>query len=109
LGRTLRVNRRIVYKHVDRAQAAGVAVALRERSHGSAPTITAEIKVWIPVLAYTQPKKHGQVADPWTLAALTKHIYRTAVIARHRPLSGGVKSTGHLILREAPLPLHKIK
>ena len=109
LSRTLRVSRRIVYKHVDRALAAGVAVALRDRPHGSAPTITAEAKAWVLALACTKPKEHGQAAELWTLAALAKHIHRTAVIAGHPSLIQVVKSTVHLILRDAPLRPHKIK
>lgn len=109
LSRTLRVSRRIVYKHVDRALAAGVAVALRDRPHGSAPTITAEAKAWVLALACTKPKEHGQAAELWTLAALAKQIHRTAAIAGHPSLTQVVKSTVHLILRDAPLRPHKIK
>ena len=46
LSRTARLSRRIIYKHVDRALAAGVAVALRDRAHGSEPIITPEAKAW---------------------------------------------------------------
>src|SRR5471032_3123384 len=70
LSRTLQLSRRIVYKHVDRALAAGVAVALRDRPHGSAPTITPEAKTWVLALACTKPKEHGQAAELWTLSAL---------------------------------------
>src|SRR5438093_7900024 len=56
LSRSLRLSRRIIYKHVDRALAAGVAVALRDQSHGSAPTITPEAKAWVLSVACTQPK-----------------------------------------------------
>ena len=51
LSRTVGISRRIVYKHVDRALAAGVAVALRDRPHGSAPTITPEAKAWVLAMA----------------------------------------------------------
>ena len=63
---------------MDRALAAGVDVALRDRPHGSAPTITPEAKAWVLALACTKPKDHGQAAELWTLAALAKHIGRTA-------------------------------
>jgi hypothetical protein len=109
LSRTLKVGRRIVYKHVDRALAAGVDVALRDRPHGSAPTITPEAKVWVLALAGTKPKEHGQAAELWTLAALAKHIGRTAQAAGHPSVANVVKSTVHAILRNAPLRPHKIK
>lgn len=109
LSRTLRVSRRIVYKHVDRALAAGVDVALRDRPHGSLPTITAEAKAWILAQACTKPKEHGQAAELWTLAALAKHIRHTAKAAGHPSAARIVKSTVHAILRDAPLRPHKIK
>jgi transposase len=109
LSRTLRVSRRIVYKHVDRALAAGVEVALRDRPHGSAPTITPEAKTWVLALACTKPREHGQAAELWTLAALAKHLRHTAKAAGHPSAAHVVKSTVHAILRDAPLRPHKIK
>jgi transposase len=109
LSRTLKVSRRIVYKHVDRALAAGVDVALRDRPHGSAPTITPEARAWVLALACTKPKEHGQAAELWTLSALAKHIGATANAAGHPSASHVVKSTVHAILRDAPLRPHKIK
>ena len=53
LSRTVGLSRRIVYKHVDRALAAGVTVALRDRPHGSAPIITPEAKAWVLAVACT--------------------------------------------------------
>lgn len=109
LSRTLQLSRRIVYKHVDRALAAGVAVALRDRPHGSAPTITPEAKTWVLALACTKPKEHGQAAELWTLSALAKHLRHTAKAAGHPSAAHLVKSTVHAILRDAPLRPHKIK
>jgi transposase len=109
LSRTLRVSRRIVYKHVDRALAAGVEVALRDRPHGSAPTITPEAKAWVLALACTKPKEHGQAAELWTLSALAQHLRRTAKAAGHPSAAQMVKSTVHAILRDAPVRPHKIK
>lgn len=109
LSRNLKVSRRIVYKHVDRALAAGVDVALRDHPHGSAPTITTEARAWVLALACTKPKEHGRAAELWTLAALADHVRRTAVAAGHGSAAQVVKSTVHAILRDAPLRPHKIK
>ena len=109
LSRTLRLSRRIVYKHVDRALAAGVDVALRDRPHGSSPTITPEAKTWMQALACTKPKDHGRAAELWTLSALAKHIRDTAKAHGHASATQVVKSTVHAILRDAPLRPHKIK
>ncbi len=109
ISRTLGISRRIVYKHVDRALAAGVAVALRDRPHGSEPTITPEAKAWVLSLACTKPKDHGQAAELWTRSALAKHIRRDAKAAGHPSLVHAAKSTIHHILRDAPLRPHKIK
>lgn len=109
LRRTLRLSRRIVYKHVDRALAAGVARALRDRPHGSASTLTPAAKAWVLSVACTQPKDHGLAAQLWTRSALAQHIRRTAQAAGHPSVAGAVKSTLPVILRDAPVRPHKIK
>lgn len=109
LSRSLRLSRRIIYKHVDRALAAGVAVALRDHPHGSAPTITPEAKAWVLSVACTKPKDHGLAAELWTRSALAKHIGRTAQAAGHPSVAQAAKSTIHVILRDAPIRPHKIK
>jgi transposase len=109
LSRTTRLSRRIIYKHVDRALAAGVAVALRDRAHGSEPIITPEAKAWMLALACTKPKDHGLAAELWTRSALAKHIRRSARAAGHPSVAGVAKSTIHVILRDAPVRPHKIK
>ena len=109
LSRTTRLSRRIIYKHVDRALAAGVAVALRDRAHGSEPIITPEAKAWVLALACTKPKDHGLAAELWTRSALAKHIRCSARAAGHPSVAGIAKSTIHVILRDAPVRPHKIK
>lgn len=109
LGRSLRITRRIVYKHVDRALAAGVAVALRDHPHGSAPTITPEAKAWVLALACTKPKDHGYAAELWTRSALAQHIRQQAEAVGHPSLARAVKSTVHVILRDAPVRPHKVQ
>lgn len=109
LSREVGVSRRIVYKHVDRALAAGVAVALVDRRHGSEPTITAQAKAWVVSLACAQPQEHGYAAELWTRAALAAHVRRHAVGAGHATLARAAKSTIQIILRDAPLRPHKIK
>ena len=109
LSRTVGLSRRIIYKHVDRALAAGVAVALRDRAHGSEPIITPEAKAWVLALACTKPKDHGLAAELWTRSALAKHIRRSARAAGHPSVAGVAKSTIHVILRDAPVRPHKIK
>jgi transposase len=109
LSRTVGLSRRIVYKHVDRALAAGVAVALRDRPHGSTPTITPEAKAWVLAVACTKPKDHGYAAELWTRSALARHLQRQAPAAGHPTLAGVAKSTVHTILRDAPVRPHKIR
>jgi transposase len=109
LSRSVGISRRIVYKHVDRALAAGVALALKDRPHGSEPTITPEAKAWLMAMACTKPKDCGQAAELWSLAALAKHLRDTAESAGHPSLALVVKSTVYKILEEAPLRPHKIK
>ena len=54
LSRGVNLSRRIIYKHVDRALAAGVAVALRDRPHGSPPRILPAAKAWVLAVACTR-------------------------------------------------------
>ena len=109
LRRNLKVSRRIVDKQVERALAAGVDVALRDRPQGSAPPITPEAKAWVLALACTKPKEHGQAAELWPLSALAKPIGGTAKAAGPPAVAHVVKATVHAILRDAPLRPHKIK
>ena len=109
LSRTVGISRRIVYKRVDRALAAGVAVALRDRPHGSAPTLTPEAKAWVLSVACTKPKDHGYAAEFWTRSALAQHVRHQAQAAGHPSLARAVKSTVHAILRDAPVRPHKIR
>jgi hypothetical protein len=108
LSRSVGLSRRIVYKHVDRALAGGMALALRDRPHGSAPTITPEAKAWVLAQACTKPKDHGHAAELWTLAALAKHLRDTAEAAGHPSLANLVKGTVHKILARAPIRPDKI-
>ena len=109
LSRQVKISRRIVYKHVDRALAAGVAVALCDHPHGSEPTITTEAKAWVLSVACIQPKELGYAAELWTRSALARHIRREAGAAGYPALDGAAKSTIHRILRDAPIRPHKIR
>ena len=109
LSRTVGRSRRIVYKHVARALAAGVAVALRARPHGSAPTITPEAKAWGLSMACTKPKDHGYAAELWTRSALARHLRRQAQAAGQPTLAGVAKATVPTILRDAPVRPHKLR
>jgi transposase len=108
LSRTVGLSRRIVYKYVDRALAGGMTLALRDRPHGSAPTITPEAKAWVLAQACTKPKDHGHAAELWTLAALATHLRATAEAAGHPSLAHIVKGTVHKILARAPIRPDKI-
>ena len=109
LSRRLRLSRRIIYKHVDRALAAGIGVALRDHPHGSAPTITPEAKAWVLSVACTKPKDHGLAAELWTRSSLAKQIRHAAKAAAHPSVAQAGKSTIHVILRDAAIRPHKIK
>jgi len=109
LSRTVGIRRRIVDKHVDRALAAGGAVALRDRPHGSVPTIPPDAKAWGLSVACTQPKDHGYAAEWWTRSALARHVRRQARAAGHPSLARAVKPTVQAILRDAPVRPHKIR
>lgn len=109
LSRTWGLSRRIIYKHVDRALAAGVIVALHDHPHGATPTITPEAKAWVLSVACTKPKDHGLAAELWTRSSLAKHVRHAARAAGHPSVAQAGKSTIHVILRDAAIRPHKIK
>jgi transposase len=82
---------------------------LRDHPHGSAPTITPEAKAWVLALACTKPKDHGYAAELWTRSALAQHIRQQAKAAGHPSVARAVKSTVHVILRDAPVRPHKVQ
>jgi transposase len=109
LSRSVGVSRRVAYKHVDRALAAGVDVALCDHPHGSEATITPEAKAWVLSLACTKPTEHGYAAELWTRSALARHVRSNARAADHPSLARASKSTIHIILRDAALRPHKVR
>ena len=59
----LGLSRPTIYKCIDKALAAGVAVGLQDKFHRpKAPEITEEAKSWVVSLACTKPKDHGLAA-----------------------------------------------
>ena len=107
--RRLGISRRIVYKHVDRALAAGVELALCDRPHGSEAIITPEAKAWVLSVACTKPKEHGLAAELWTRSSLAMHIRLAAPVVGHPTLAKASKATVHRILKNAAIRPHKIK
>ena len=68
------ISRPSLYKCIDRALAAGVEVALKDKYHRPrAPVISAEAKAWVLHLACSKPTEHGYAAEVWSLSALAQH------------------------------------
>ena len=109
LSQRLGLSRRIIYKHVDRALAGGVELALSDRPHGSEPVIPAEAKAWVLSVACTRPKDHGLAAELWTCSSLANRVREAATVAGYPALAHAGKATVHRILRNATIRPHKIK
>ena len=109
ISRLHRVTRDAVYSCVDKALAGGVACALRDLPHGSAPVITAEARIWVISLACTKPVDHGLAAELWTRSALAKYAQEHGPAQGHVSLAKVSKSTIHGILTNARVRPHKIK
>jgi transposase len=109
ISRLLQITRDTVYLCVDKALASGVQTALRDASHGVAPTITAEAKTWVLSLACTKPCDHGLAAELWTRSALAGFVRKHCIAAGHDSLAKVVKSTIQNILTQGPVRPHKIK
>ena len=60
----LNISRPSIYKCLNKALAAGVETALKDKYHRSRePSITAEAKLWVVNLACTKPTDHGYAAE----------------------------------------------
>ena len=70
------ISSKAIYKCIDKALAAGVAVGLQDKFHRpKAPEITEEAKSWVVNLACIKPRDHGLAAERWTLSALAQFIH----------------------------------
>lgn len=103
------VTREAVYCCVDKALASGVASALRDLPHGSAPLITTEARTWVLAVACTKPVDHGLAAELWTRSALAKYAQEHGPAAGHASLAKVSKSTIQAILTKGRVRPHKIK
>lgn len=94
ISRQLRISRPSLYKCIDRALAAGVEVALKDKFHRpKAPVISAEAKAWVLHLACSKPTEHGYAAEVWSLSALAQHARRRGPQTGHRSLGQAAKAT----------------
>lgn len=98
-----------IYKCLDKALAAGMETALKDKYHRSRdPSITEESKAWVVNLACTKPKDHGYAAEIWTLSHLAKHARKHGPAAGHKCLERAAKATIFRILKSQPLQPHKV-
>jgi transposase len=110
IEKELTVSRPTIYKCIDKALAAGVETALKDKYHSpKEPVITEEAKAWVINLACTKPKDHGYAAELWTLAHLAQHTRAHAPAAGHLCLSQAGKATIHRILKSHPVQPHKLR
>lgn len=106
----LKVGRPAIYKCVDKALAAGVETALKDKYHrAKEPSITEEAKNWVIHLACTKPTEHGYAAETWSLSSLAGHAREYGVRAGHRCLEKAAKATIQRILKSQTLQPHKIR
>ena len=105
----LNISRPSIYKCLNKALAAGVETALKDKYHRSRePSITAEAKLWVVNLACTKPTDHGYAAEMWTLSHLAKHARKYGPDTGHQCLRKAAKATIFRILKSQPLQPHKV-
>lgn len=106
----LGLSRPTIYKCIDKALAAGVAVGLQDKFHRpKEPEITEEAKSWVVSLACTKPKDHGLAAELWTLSALAQFIHAHAEEAGFPRLSHIPRMTLWRILDAANIKSPRIR
>ena len=104
------VSKPTIYKCIDKALAAGVAVGLRDRYHRAhAPEISEEAKAWVVNLACCKPKDFGLAAELWTISALAAYVAAEAVGAGFPRLARAGKSTVWRILDEREIKPHRVR
>jgi transposase len=109
IHKQLNVSRPSIYKCLDKALAAGLETALKDKYHRSRdPSITEEAKAWVTNLACTKPKDHGYAAEIWTLSQLAKHARKYGPDAGHECFKRAAKATIFRILKSQPLQPHKV-
>jgi transposase len=110
IQRALGVSRPTIYKCIDKALAAGVAMGLRDRYHRpKAPQITEAAKAWVIDLACRKPKDLGLAAELWTTSALARHVASRAGAAGFPSLARAGKSTVWRILSAHDLKPHRVR
>ncbi len=110
IQRAVGVSRPTIYKCIDKALAAGVVTALRDRYHrANAPQISEAAKAWVVDLACRQPKDVGLAAELWTLSALAEYVAAHAADAGFARLSQAGKSTVWRILDAHELKPHRVR
>ena len=106
----LKIGRPAIYKCVDKALAAGVETALKDKYHkAKEPSITEEAKIYVINLACTKPTEHGYAAEIWSLSSLAHHARRHGVSAGHTCLENAAKATIQRILKSQVLQPHKVR
>lgn len=106
----LKIGRPAIYKCVDKALAAGVETALKDKYHKpKEPVITEEAKGWVTHLACTKPTEHGYAAEIWSLSSLARHARNYGVAAGHVCLEKAAKATIQRILKSQVLQPHKVR
>jgi transposase len=109
IQRHLGLSRPTIYKCIDKALAAGVAMGLQDAYHRPyAAAITEAAKAWVVSLACAKPKDLGLAAELWTLAALAGAVREHAEAAGFPRLTQAGKTTIWRILDENQLQPHKI-
>lgn len=110
IQRQLNISRPSIYKCIDKALAAGVQTALKDKYHRPRdPSITEEAKAWVISLACTKPKDHGYAAEMWTLSHLAKHARKYGADAGGECLKRAAKATIFRILKSQPIRPHKVR
>ena len=106
----LGVSRPTIYKCIDKALAAGIAVGLSDTYHRpKAPEIGDDAKSWVVGLACTKPKDHGLAAELWTLSQLAKFVGEQCEAAGFSRLAKANKTTVWRILDEHEIKPHRIR
>jgi transposase len=110
IWRRLGITRPTIYKCIDKALAAGVGAALKDKYHRPyEPEISEAAKAWVIDLACRKPKDLGFASELWTISALTNYVTTHAVSAGFERLARSGRATVWRILDAHELKPHRVR
>ncbi len=109
IAESLRTNRPLVERCIDKAIGFGIKTALKDLpGRGKKPVITDEAKSWVLSIACQRPVSLGYAHEVWTYSLMIKHIRKNCRDTGHQCLENINKGVLNKILSKGNIKPHKV-